>query len=251
MALVWYWQAYGNRYEVRRAGRSLRLYTNGVCHTVYNPTRPVTRSIWDLLFLPALLLPAGQPLRVLVLGVGGGSVIHLLQRHLHPAHITGVELSTVHLEIARRFFRLNGDNLTLHEAEAASWLSQYVGPRFNLIIDDLFLEEGSEALRAFSVDPGWMQLLLKHLAASGVLAINFPNSPAFRSCAWFKWKSLRRRLPSAFALRTPYLDNVVGAFARSPVETQRLRRRLKDLPWLERARIRGELRYQIRKQAGS
>lgn len=247
MAHVWQQRVNGNHYEVRNAGRTLRLYTNGICHTDYNPDRAVTRSIWDLLFLPALLLPAEQPLRVLLLGVGGGSVIQLLQRHLRPQWITGIELSGTHLMIARRFFKLRGDNLILYEAEAGEWLSNYDGPPFDLIIDDLFLEEGSEALRAIDMDHTWMQLLLNNLTPAGILAVNFAGQTTFRQCAWFKRQTLRRRLPSVFALRTPYLDNVVGAFARTSVETRRLRQRLSMLPQLERARRRGQLRYHIRK----
>lgn len=247
MALLWRRRHGGNRYEVRTAGRTRRLYTNGICHTDYNPNRPVTRSIWDLLFLPALFRPAGSVRRVLVLGVGGGSVIRLLQHYLQPDRIVGVELSDMHLMIARRFFGLGDANTELHAAEAASWLEAYDGPAFDLIIDDLFLEEGDEALRAVDCDSAWFSLLLRNLTKDGVLTINFPDYAALKDCAWFSRQSIARRLPAGFVFHTPYLDNAVAAFLRFPAETAVLRRHMQAVPALARAAKLRQLRYRIRR----
>ena len=38
MALLWEKRAAGVHYSVRNAGNTVRLYTNGVLHTQYNPT---------------------------------------------------------------------------------------------------------------------------------------------------------------------------------------------------------------------
>ncbi|HHH44614.1 MAG TPA: class I SAM-dependent methyltransferase, partial [Gammaproteobacteria bacterium] len=93
MSLVWQKQADGVDYQVRRAGRTLRLYTNGVFHSQYNPARPVTGSVWDLLLVPAFFYPPAELQRILVLGVGGGAVIQNLRRFVQPQQIVGVELN--------------------------------------------------------------------------------------------------------------------------------------------------------------
>ena len=72
MALLWEKRAGGVCYQVRTAGNTVRLYTNGVLHTQYNPTRLLTGSVWDLLLLGALFVPRERMRRVLLLGVGGG-----------------------------------------------------------------------------------------------------------------------------------------------------------------------------------
>ena len=59
MSIVWEQVQGGTRYQVRRAGGSLRLYTNGVLHSQYNAARPLTGSVWDLLTVPAFLLAPG------------------------------------------------------------------------------------------------------------------------------------------------------------------------------------------------
>ncbi|QKQ25565.1 hypothetical protein [Candidatus Reidiella endopervernicosa] len=57
MALLWYRKEGESRYEVRSAGATRRLYTNGVFHSQYNPNRPISGSVWGLLMLPALYYP--------------------------------------------------------------------------------------------------------------------------------------------------------------------------------------------------
>ena len=71
MALIWKTDLQGVHYEVRRAGRTLRLYANGVQHSEFHPKRLLTGSVWDLLWLPALLHEPSRFRRVLVLGLGG------------------------------------------------------------------------------------------------------------------------------------------------------------------------------------
>ena len=88
MSILWQKTAGQDRYEVRSAGRSLRLYRNGVLHTQYNPSRPIGGNLWDLLLDPAFFRSPEAIRRVLVLGVGGGAVIRLLNRFVRPDEIT-------------------------------------------------------------------------------------------------------------------------------------------------------------------
>ncbi|MFQ5643422.1 MAG: oxidoreductase, partial [Thiogranum sp.] len=156
MSVLWARSTGGIRYEVRQAGRSLRLYTNGVLHSQYNPGRPLTGSVWDLLFLPAFFYPPGAIRRVLVLGVGGGAVIQQLRRFVQPDLIIGVELNAVHLSVARRFFALKGKGVQLIRANAVDWVQQYRGAPFDMIIDDLFGDADGEPQRAVFADRAWV-----------------------------------------------------------------------------------------------
>ncbi|MCS3904051.1 spermidine synthase [Methylohalomonas lacus] len=245
MAVLWQQQINGNRYEVRSHGRTRRLYTNGVCHSDYHPDRAITRSVWDCLFLPLLFKPPQSIKRVLVLGVGGGSVMHLLRQHLPHAEVIGVDVSAVHLEVAERYFGLR--DVELHEADAGDWLQSYEGPTFDAIIDDLFLEEGSDAQRAIEADVDWFRLLLSRVTGDGVLTMNLPDSRACRQCAWSTHKTLQRQLPVAYALRTPLLNNVVGAFPRFRTQAHVMKQHLRQIPALARAQKQGQLRYSMRR----
>lgn len=73
MSLIWSKNVSGVQYEVRSAGSSKRLYTNGVFHSQYNPVQKITGHVWDLLMIPAFFYPQNTIKKVLVLG--GKSVV--------------------------------------------------------------------------------------------------------------------------------------------------------------------------------
>ena len=55
------------------------LYVDGSCASVWQPGVRITGGSWDLLAAPVLLVPAGRAPRVLLLGVGGGTVIRVVR----------------------------------------------------------------------------------------------------------------------------------------------------------------------------
>ena len=75
MAVVWREAHEQTTYEVRSQGRTLRLFANGVQHSEFHPDRLVTGSVWDLLWLPGFFAKPGSLKRVLILGLGGGSLV--------------------------------------------------------------------------------------------------------------------------------------------------------------------------------
>lgn len=248
MSILWQRQQGGTRYQVRQAGGSLRLYTNGVLHSQYNPRRPLTGSVWDLLMLAAFLRPPGQVGRVLVLGIGGGAVIQQLRHFVQPHSILGVELSAVHLSLARRFFGVRGRGVKLVRADAVAWLRGYRGEPFDFIVDDLFADADGQPQRAVASDARWSRLLLRHLTPQGVLAVNFPTRQELEAAALLAEPRIRARFASAFRLSTPQNDNAVGVFCRLQATPRQLRERLKRTPGLDPRR--GRPRYRIRSLAG-
>jgi spermidine synthase len=232
-------------YQVRRAGRTLRLYTNGVFHSQYNPGRPATGSVWDLLLLSAFFYAPGELRRVLVLGVGGGAVIRQLQQFVQPELIVGVELSGVHLSIARRFFGVQGDDVELHQADAVEWLRTYRGPAFDMIVDDLFADCDGEPQRAVFADADWVDRLGRRLDPHGMIVANFASPLELEVSAFRTHAPCRRRFRSAFHLSTAQNHNAVGVFLNKPADTRQLRERLKRVPPLDPRKANG-LRYRIR-----
>lgn len=231
MALIWQHNDDGTSYQVRSAGNSLRLYTNGVFHSQYNRNYPLAGSVWDLLVLPALFYPADRVRRVLVLGVGAGAVIRQLNALVKPKHIVGVELDPVHVDIAKRFFNVNNDrNTVLHIAEAKNWVRHYRGPPFDVVIEDLFVDDrAGQPRRAIAADKTWCRQLNRLLTAQGALVINFDSAKVFNCSALRQEKNLQRAFVSQFMLSTPGYDNRVGAFFRQPVSKQALSQRLQQL----------------------
>jgi spermidine synthase len=249
MAILWKKKVDGTTYEVRSAGRSLRLYENGVLHSQYNSANPLTGSVWDLLWLPALFYPHGTVGRVLVLGVGGGAAIAQLRRYVGPELIIGVDLNRVHLRLARQFFALNKPGVKLCHEDAVRWLKQYAGPKFDLIIDDLFGEQDRQPQRAVTADSRWLGAQLKHLNPGGMLIANFESDKAFRQCGYFARASVARRFKAVYRLTSPRCENVVGVFSRDEVIGRDLYQRIDGWDELRRAMRSKKRRLRMRRVA--
>lgn len=247
MAIIWQKNINDTRYQVRKAGNSTRLYSDGVFHSQHNPHHPVTRGVWDLLMLPAFFQPAGKIRRILVLGVGGGSVLHLLQRYLQPQELVGIELVPVHLDIARRFFGIDKKTARLVCADAIQWLKDYDGPPFDMIIDDLFGEEQGEGVRAAPLTAQWFRLLDKNLSPHGLAVINLISRKSLHESAYFSNTATRRRFPGAYSLTLPQFHNIISAFLKQDATPAALRKRISDIPGLNHRSGPNKLNFRLQK----
>lgn len=232
MAVVWQKRVAGKHYEVRKAGQSTRLYTDGVFHSQYNPNRPITRGVWDLLMLPAFFISPQTIKRVLVLGAGGGAVIHLLNRYVKPDEIVAVELDAVHISIAKRFFGIKKSMATLVKAEAVEWLKVYRGPPFDMIIDDLFVEGEGDGVRAVPLSAMWFNLLSRRLSKKGVLVCNVFSLQELRNSAYYTDARVGAKFRSVFSLRLPAYENVVAAFLKGDSSARVLRHTISNIDGL-------------------
>lgn len=243
MAVLYTREAGGTRYEIRTAGHSVRLYTNGVLHTQYNPRHQATGGVWDLLALPAAALPKLQ--RVLLLGVGGGAAIHLLRHWFPGVDVTGVDLNRMHLSLARRFFGLKGKGLTLVEADARRFVESCRGESFDLVIEDLFGHDDGEPERAFDADRTWCRKLQRLLTPDGALVINTLSRKQLRQCAVVHEAGLRQLFPGQLCMTLPAYENVVGAFFRTPTTPGVLRSAIRAHERLAKLEKAGKLRQRI------
>ena len=246
MALLWRKQTSDSTYEIRTAGNSLRLYTNGVFHTQYNPEQKLTGHVWDLLMLPAFFYSSGDIKRVLVLGVGGGAVMNMLKMFVQPEVMVGVELDSVHVSLAKRFFNVKGKGIELHRADALDWLQAYKGEKFDLIIDDLFGEIDGEPQRAIKANSKWFKLMLKNLSFDGCIVGNFIDINDLKKSAPFKSLALQNKFVSIFQLTSKFNENFVGVFVRKNVNSRELRQRLIATPGLNPRLKTSRLRYKIK-----
>lgn len=240
MAVIWSKDRDGARYEVRSAGRTRRLYRNDVLHSAYHPTRTITGSLWDLLFLPALFYPPGAIQRVL--GAGGGAVIHLLNRFAKPSSIAGIDIDDMHLEVAQRFFNLQYPNLELIHADAVQWVRNYNGPLFDLVIEDLFTEEAGEPLRLMHGDAGWLQTVRGLLTPHGLAVINNGTGTEAKFT-----RENAGKYASCFQLSALYIQNRVLAFLNRMSSTSTLNKHIERNPALYDLKCREGLNYRCRK----
>jgi len=244
MALIWSERRDGVMYEVRTAGRTCRLYTDGIFHSSYNPAAPVTGGVWDMLMMPAFLYPPGSIQRVLLLGVGGGTVIRQLREFVRPREIVAVDLNAVHLDIARRFFDVEGRDVRLVHADAQDWLRQDTS-HYDLVIDDLFGGKDGQPVRAIDADANWCRTLTARTARGGAVSINCVSPVELAATGFLTDARLRSHFPARFQLRAARDQNAVGIFLPHDVETGELRRNLLGVPGLNPRRV-AKLNFAIR-----
>lgn len=93
----------------------------------------------------ALLLWQPQPRRVLLIGVGGGSVPMALRRLRADIEIDAVDIDPVVIEAAQRWFGLRADaTLRLHAADGVDYVerARASGQRYDAVLLDAFDADG-------------------------------------------------------------------------------------------------------------
>jgi SAM-dependent methyltransferase len=155
---------------VRRVRDGLELRVEGTLASLRRPGRALTGVVWWALAAPVLLVERARP-RVLLLGLGGGSVARALRELAPAAEIVGVERDARVLRLARRHFGLDRIGVEAAVADALAYLRRR-RRRYDLIVEDLFVGP-SRSVRK----PEWLlgagyRLIRARLRAGGVVVSN-------------------------------------------------------------------------------
>lgn len=145
-----------------------------------NPTQQATMFLHDRHLLvhkytQAMLTSLAWqiPQKVLILGLGGGSLAKFLLHHFIAVEIDAVELRPLVADVAQQFFGLPGDDerLTLHLCAAEAFLEREdLNSRYDLILVDLFLTRGEQDI-SVGIEPQ-LARLPGLLSEQGCITIN-------------------------------------------------------------------------------
>lgn len=143
------------------------------------------------MLLAAFLTPALH--RVLLIGLGGGSMARFLYRHFHRARIDVIEKRPATVALAHDYFQLpKGKRLKVIIGDACEWLSR-LQPEYDLILMDAFDADGPVETLHTIERLEQMRLLLQ---PEGILALNH----------WARKRTALRQL----------LDDLAEVFERDP-----------------------------------
>lgn len=182
MAVIWSKQTSDTLYEVRSAGATVRLYSNGVLHSQYNPNHVISGAIWDLLLLPGFCLEAA-PKNILLLGLGGGTLVHMIRHFFPSANITCVELDSTHIQVAKRWFKLPKKGVRVIHGDAYEYLVES-RETFDWIVDDVFQHVSGDPQRGFPLQQAKSRYE-KRLTPNGILSLNLIGSAQFKNALTF------------------------------------------------------------------
>ena len=150
-------------------GRERRLMVHGETLSVYpvdGNWEPVQREYWWHALVEARLPP--RP-RALLVGLGGGTQLHLLQALVQPRAMTAIERDPVILRAAHRWFGLQdlgGVEYLCADAAAAAAALVAARRRFEFVMEDVDYGDGGE--RSLPL----LRVLAGLVARGGVLVAN-------------------------------------------------------------------------------
>jgi spermidine synthase len=162
------------------------------------------------------LMFSRQPKRILLLGLGGGSLVRFILQHCPDTHIDVVELREAVIRLAHGYFFLPEDHprLTIHCADGLDFVEGLTPASYDMILLDVFDRQGP--VSEFSHEP-FLRKCAGALDDDGVLCSNLWN----RGVDQFKHRyQLFQRIFDKHALRLA-LDKengnvLVFAFKRAP-----------------------------------
>ena len=174
---------------------------SGAIHASFHRKRFLTGLAWDLIAAGALLRPAGDPKNLLMLGVAGGTALRTLHHLLPQTALTGIDLDSELIELARAEMDLSETGAEIIIADAYHWLRKN-DKTFDVIIDDLYLAGDEDVFRADSCNAAWLSETARALAPGGILVLNLVTGPGHRAKQSQVRKNLRARFPVVRSLQT-------------------------------------------------
>lgn len=117
--------------HIEAADGEVRLVADGAVQSVAVRPGELPRGYW-----PAMVTER-RPADALILGLGGGTVVHLLWRRHGMLPVVGVDNNAAILALGRRAFGLETPELLIVEADAGEYVRACTR-RFGLVVVDVF-----------------------------------------------------------------------------------------------------------------
>ncbi|MFT7560595.1 MAG: spermidine synthase [Flavobacteriales bacterium] len=117
-----------------------------------------------------VLIFKSKPSSMLLLGLGGGSLVRYMAQQYSDAHIVAVELRPAVIEVAHRYFDLpRMANLDVIEGEAESYLRANEPNTYSIIFSDIYNASGVNELQ---LQESYIAMCYECLADDGWLVLN-------------------------------------------------------------------------------
>ncbi len=154
---------------IERGGHEISMMTDVGPFSVYDVSRVFTGRGWDAQGA-SLLLRRTAPRRILLLGLGGGTVARQCRALFPEAAICAVEVDAHVIEIAYREFGLASCDVHVVQDRAENFLRASRG-RFDAVVDDAWPAERGDFRSAWH-DDDWARRWRSRLSHNGMFAVN-------------------------------------------------------------------------------
>lgn len=235
-----------NTGKIVARGRARHFEVGGATYASFHPERRFFGYAWDALAAAALHHPAaargGTGMDVLLVGLGGGTVLHALRLLLPRARLVAAEIDAALVGVCRRHFDLAGTGAEVVVGDGYAHMDGRPGG-YDVVLDDAFLARG-DAARVLVVDRSFLARMTRGLKPGGLLACNvFTDSANAGACAVAR-QAFRAAFPFSFELVPPRGENSIHCGTAAPRPLADVRAQQAQLPGsargaLERMRCLG------------
>jgi spermidine synthase len=191
-----------NDIVARRVGERVDLDVEGATFATWHPRKRLTGYSWDALSAAALSRAAGPPRSVLLLGLGGGTVVRQLRALLPEVRVVAVEIDRSIVDLARRHMELDTLGAEVVVDDAYAYI-EACGERFDVVIDDLFLT-GPEDVERAGVPEGYvLEAMVRLLTPGGVTVANLITDAGHRAVRRAARRAFRDRFAAVRVIKPP------------------------------------------------
>ncbi len=186
----------------------------GATHATWHPLRLLTGHAWDTITAASLLHPE-TPKSLIMLGLGGGTVLRQLRHFLPDLEMKAVEIDGDMIRLAKEYMHLDDTGVEVIHADAHEFV-QTCREQFDVVIDDLYRSGDKDVERSAVVDRDMITRLEALLTPGGVLVMNFVVGKGHQKMYQNARRSLLETFPSVRGLRPPLSHNVALAGTHDP-----------------------------------
>ena len=182
----------------------LHLNEGWSVHSILPARGTLTNGYWDA-FLTLPILQGRTGGRMAVLGNAGGTVGNLFAAAWPETAIDGVEINPLVSDVGRRYQGMSNPRLTVHTADARSWLRASHGG-YDAIIVDAYRQP---YIPFHLVSREFFTLVRDRLASEGVVAINVGTPPGQLEAVAQIAATMRAVFPAVQQVRFDTFNSVV------------------------------------------
>ena len=140
-------------------------------------------KLWQQALCKFGIIPSPDIRSILLLGVAGGTLIHLLHALYPDATIHGVDVDARMIDIGKKYFGLNRvKKLTIVVSDAKEFVSSAAAKKkqWDMVVVDLFI---GAAIPAFVGEERFIRNLKKIMTSKGMLLINYLHEREYGALA--------------------------------------------------------------------
>jgi len=183
----------GNFLSVVDNGSAFIFKFNSIVYSKLPKKEVFTHQYWDY-FLPSAYaaydVSKGEKEKILIIGLGGGTLVHLLSHTSIKTEIDAVELSSKVAEIAKRFLpKEDIANTNIIIEDGFDYLSSVSSASYNAVFLDAYYKD---KIPQQFLTPEFVSLAAKALKYKGILAVNFAMT-FMGSVAYEKYTNLLKQ----------------------------------------------------------